>query len=176
MKLAIPIAQAPLSPLYLHALYFLLIFITACSVFKERGFMQADSLQKQTTRREAKTNESMQVDAVRIYNKEDSSDKQSFIEIFPQGLFNYSTEKGFSGNGKRVVINERAKAVMKMRDSAQIKQNKSAASNLRENERLLTQTRLTEKVANTNNLNFLYPIGLMLIFAVVYYFRDRLQE
>ena len=176
MKIAIPIPQAPSSPLYFHILYLLLIFITACSVFKERGFTQADSLQKQSTKREAKTNESMRVDAVRIYNHEDSTDKQSLTEIFPHGFFNYSTEKGFSGNAKRVVINERAKAGMRMQDSVKLKQSKSATSNLHENESLLTQTRMKEKVIDTSNFNLWYSVGLLLIFAGVYLFRNRLQE
>ena len=90
----------------LHILGICLTFITACSVFKDKSFFQADSLQKRDIRREVKTGESVQSQAVRIYSQEDSSDRRSFTEIFPEGHFSYSPEAGFNGNAKRVLINE----------------------------------------------------------------------
>ena len=170
------------SPLYLlksqkipHLLFTTLIFITACSVFKEKSFFQADSLQKHNTRREIKTSATLEAQAVRIYNVDDSSEKRFFTEIFPEGFFRYSAEDGFSGNANRVVIDERIKEGRKLRDSARRNENSSTVSHLRENERLLSQTRLREKMVNTSNDSLWYLVGLLLIFAGVYVFRKRLK-
>ena len=113
---------------------------------------------------------------MRVHSLEDSSDKRSFTEIFPEGLFSYSAEAGFSGNAKRVVINERSKKGSKVRDSALVRQNSHKVSDLSESQRLMTKTRLKQKKVNTNHVSAWYLLGLLLIFGGVYLFRGKLQK
>ena len=176
MKLTIPTAQSHLRFVNLHILGMCLTLITACSVFKEKSFFQTDSLQKQNTREEIKIKESTQTNTVRILNHQDSSDQQSYTEIFPEGLFTYSVKEGFSGNAKRVTINDRLKAGRKVSDSARFRGSNKRVSNITETERQLIQTRQKVKAKNNKNYTSWYLAGIFLIFAAVFAFRWKLND
>ena len=159
-----------------HFLGILLIFITACSVFKEKSFFQADSLRRQDIRREVKTGSATQTESLRIYNQQDSADRQFYTEIFPEGLFRYSAKEGFLGTAKKVLINERVKEGRQVQGSAQVTQAQKTQTESRENEKSLTRTRLKGKAVSTRNYTLWYLAGLALLFAGIYFSRNVFGE
>ena len=162
-----------------NALHFLLIsltLITACSVFKEKSFFQSDSLRRHDIRREVKSESATQTQSLRMYNQQDSTDKQSYTEIFPDGFFSYSAEEGFLGTAKRVLINERLKEGRQIQGSEQQTQTENRQSETSENKKLLTRTRLKEKAVNTSTYTLWYLAGLVLLFAGIYIFRNVLKD
>ena len=172
--LTIPLAGCLFNTCQLHILGICLTLITACSVFKEKSFLLTDSLQRQHIRREVKTETKSQVNAVRIYSQEDSSDRRSFTEIVPEGFFRYSSHDGFSGKASRVLMYDRTKESKKVRDSTQFRQVKSTLSKTGETRRMLSKTRVKEKDHHANNSIAACLAGLLLIFAGVFLFRRRL--
>jgi hypothetical protein len=112
---------------------------------------------------------------LRVYHHQDSSENQSFTEIFPNGSFRYSAKEGFSGNANRVVINARFKQGRRLHNSSEVKQQSNTVSVILEKQRLLTQTRLKEKAAVVSNYSSWYLFGLLLVFVGIYVLRDRFK-
>lgn len=164
------------STIILHFILISLTLITACSIFKEKSFFQADSLRRQELRKEVKTESATQTQSLRIYNQQDSSDKQSYTEIFPDGLFRYSHEEGFLGTAKKLLINERLKEGRQVQSSARVTQTEKAKSESREKEKLITKTSAKEKAVNTSNYTFWYLAAIAMLFVGIYFFRNVFRE
>ena len=157
-----------------HHLHFLgigLLLITACSLFKEKSFYQADSLLRQNTNREMKTSLNAHSKMTRIYISSDSADKHNEAEIFPVGFFSYSVTDGFKGKAERIVIKGRIKEGKLVRDSGQLTLESNVSSEIKEAERVVQKTRSKKKEVETRNYALLYLAGGLLIFAGVYFFR-----
>lgn len=175
MKLTIPFPQAPSSALYLHIFYLFLTFITACSVFKERSFLQADSLRRHDTRKELNQQTVKKSESLSFYSKTDSADRLTFAEIFPAGPFKYTPTDGFSGEAGRVVISERMKETKRLEMAEQLKETSELKSGLKESKGEIVQTRLKEKEVKTNNLNMWMLAAVALIFILIFLFRKYLK-
>jgi membrane carboxypeptidase/penicillin-binding protein len=147
-----------------------LLYISACSLFKEKSFYQADSLLRQNTKRGSKNNSIIHSKAIRMYSSSDSADKQYVAEIYPRGFFNYSHEHGFSGTAERIILKGRVKEVKSVRDSAALSQEINLSSEIKESERGIMKTSSKEKEvkAKSTRLPFLggfIIVGLVLLFV-----------
>jgi hypothetical protein len=130
------------SPLHHHILIICLLFITACSVLKEKSFFQADSLLRRNSSTEIETEIQTQSQGFGIYTSEDSADKQSYTEIFPEGVFKYSVKDGFEGKAGRGLINERLKEGRRVRDSAELLQSGKLQTKIKAGEHTAVRSRL----------------------------------
>lgn len=150
----------------------ILIFITACSLFKEKSFYRADSLLNTNLKREVKTNRTDHSKGIRIYVSSDSTDRNYFTEIFPKGSFNYSPEMGFSGEAERIVLKGRVKERIVVRDSAEFTKVSSLHSEKKEVKGVKMQILKREKLSKGNNNTLpILACCVMLILVLVFIFR-----
>ena len=159
----------------LYLLLLSLIFITACSLFKEKTFFQSDSLHRHNIRKESTQQSAIKTESLRFYSNSDSLDRQTFAEIFPKGPFKYSLADGFSGEAERLVINERVNESSQLQVSGQRKKTSELKSAMKESERAIAQTRLKEKEVETSNLNLRILVGCALIFLLIFLFRKGMN-
>ena len=164
------------SSFHIHLLGICLCLITACSVFKEKSFFETDSLQRQNNSREIKSETRASGRAVRITTSEDSGDTQTWSEIFPQGAFKFSINKGFDGQAGRVVIHQRLKQLKKTRDSSAIGSSVLKKKRLNETAKQVDKKRLQGKEITARKFNYWYLAGLLGIFAGVYLGRQFLVK
>lgn len=156
------------SSLHIHLLGFCLTLISACSVFKEKSFLQADSLQRQKVDTHVKTEARLKSQAIRIYSTLDSSDKASYTEIFPQGFFRYSAADGFSGKAEKLIVRERLKTTRLLQDRRQEKLDGSLKAELEDARQSKIKTQLKEKLQKPAGISYLYFSGCLLIFVVIF--------
>ena len=149
-----------------------LLFISACSLFKERSFSQADSLLRFRSNRELKTNSTTHSKMIRISVSSDSSDKQYEAEIFPKGIFTYSPGNGFNGEAERVVLKGKLKEGKLVRDSVQFTVESNLRSERWEAEQAKMQTRRKEKEIKIKDNRLTVLVGC-LVLAVVLLFVFR---
>ena len=159
----------------LHLLGICLTLITACSVFKEKSFYETDSLQRQESRKEVKTEASATRQALQIYSSSDSADQQSLVEIYPSGIFKYSQKDGFSGEASRLVINERLRSRKLETGETRVSQKQQSKIAVKEGGKLLKQTQKKEKHKTPKNMVWLYLAGCVWIFILIWRFRGILQ-
>ena len=152
----------------IHLLAIFLIFMTACSVFKDKGFYQADSLLRRNEKLELKAVENSHIKMVAVYTSEDSADKQYSVEISPKGLFKYSMTDGFSGEADRVVISGKIKEGKKVRDSVRAVQTSSVRLAAKGSESTLTHTQVKEKVLQSKKSHFYFAAGCLTIVILLY--------
>ena len=157
----------------LHLLGICLVFITACSVFKEKSFYETDSLQRQEIKRATQSESTAMSQSLRIYSSSDSTDRQSFAEIYPKGAFRYSPAEGFSGDAERLVINERLRSAQERSDALRVMQSTQVRKAMNEELKSREHTRKKEKQVRPRNLSWLYLAGCGLIFLGIWWFRSR---
>lgn len=167
-QLTIPYPSYYAGSYHIHVLAIFLIFMTACSVFKDKGFYQADSLLRRNEKLGLKAVENSRVKIVEVYTSEDSADKQYSVEISPKGLFKYSMTDGFSGEADRVVISGKIKEGKKVRDSARAVQTSSLRVAAKGTESTLTHTQVKEKVLQSKKSHFYFVAGCLTIFILIY--------
>ena len=144
--------------------------MTACSVFKDKGFYQADSLLRRNGKLEWKAVENSHIRTVEVYSSEDSADKQYSVEISPTGLFKYSMTDGFSGEAGRIVISGKIREGRKVRDSAGQVQASSLDLAAKGSESSRTQTQVKEKILRSRK-HFYLAAGCLAVFILIYLLR-----
>lgn len=154
---------------HIHLMMCLLIFISACSVLKEKSFYQADSLSTRNSKNEEITELTSNLKAIRVYNSSDSAEKQFFTVIIPRGPFKYSETEGFNGEAERLFISERVKESKQVRDSARLVHMNAVSSAKKSIEGTVMKTRLKEKHLKAANLNLIYPGVCILILVLIMY-------
>lgn len=174
-QLTIPYQPFHFGSCNIHIISLFFIFITACSVFKEKSFYQADSLLRRNTSTEMKTEVKTHTQGLRIYTSEDSLEKQSYTEIFPEGVFRYSAKEGFNGKAKRVVINERVRGVKKVRDVADHWQEVNLKEGIKKTENTVYRVKLKEKEVKGSSYSLWFLLVLVMGLVVVYIFRGFLK-
>jgi hypothetical protein len=148
-----------------------LVLITACSVFREKSFLQADSLRLLNTSMALEQESARHREAITLNSSANSSEKQSLTEIYPTGPFRYSVKDGFSGKADRLVINERLKENKEQKRSAGVKESSSDQLVMKKNEKSRLQSRLKEVALRPKNIFWLYLAGILLLFVMIWRFR-----
>lgn len=102
----------------LHMAGIILLFISACTLFKERSIFRTDSLMKQSGRLDLNQDLNFSSGSIRISNYTDSSSVDFYTEIFPQGSFSYSPISGFIGHADLIRVNGKAEIRQQGLDSS----------------------------------------------------------
>lgn len=157
----------------LHFIGVCLLFITACSLFKEKSFYQTDSLRRIKNDRAIKMNRYDHIKMIRLYTRSDSAEKQYVTEIYPKGFFNYSPENGFSGEAERVVLKGKVKEGILVRDSGHLSQESNIRSDTKEVERAKMQARSKEKKVKTKNTRLEFVVGGVVLVGVLIFVFGR---
>jgi hypothetical protein len=152
-----------------HLLFISLVFITACSIFKEKSFFQADSLKQKKVRQEINTESLTTSEVVSLYTSTDSADKQTLAEIFPKGEFTYSLADGFRGEAHSVGIRERVQQTRQQSGSDRQAQTSKLQRHMEESEKLRIETRLKEKELKTQNISLFYGGGCAMILLLLFF-------
>jgi hypothetical protein len=173
-SLSIPIP--PNSASHLHLLMCILIFISACSVFKEKSFFETDSLQRQKTAASMKQESHSRQDAVRMYSHTDSGDQQTFAEIIPRGAFKYSLAEGFSGEAERLLIRERQQRSSRGTGFSRSRRDERLNTDLNAKAETRTKSMLKAKVQKPRGLTLIYLAGTVLLFVLIYWCRRYLKQ
>lgn len=96
----------------------MLLFFTACTLFKEKSFYRSDSLYRQSGKLEMKEELDLNSHKFIISNSLDSSSAEFYTEIYPRGNFSYSPSKGFSGQADLLRFSGKTRNLQKMLDSS----------------------------------------------------------
>jgi hypothetical protein len=160
----------------LRILLVMIFFVTACSVLQKRGMLQTDSLSKVSSSVRTDSDQRNSTNALRIYDQNDSSDRHSYTEIFPDGNFKYSDKEGFSGQAKRVLIASREKQQSQAHISEELMQTWRLRASTIAKERAVTSRKVKEKTAKPDSFIWLYIVGCLIIYLTIYMLRRKMSD